>query len=218
MTLADKQVTEAKGKILSKNGAADAAPSNNDSIVNSLSTEAKPLDIFTSSSGLTFKLKKVSAMLISEAGRKIVRPTVPVVFIEEKGREEENPNDPNYLAAQQNANWETTVLTINVTIAFGTQVIEDTIPSDVEHWESLGWSDSLEELLGLKIAPAGRARYSAWVKFYALPDHQELLDLQRAIAIFSGNVPEAAVADAEDAFRNNEEGRSTEGISPEEEV
>lgn len=215
MTLADKQSAAASK---SKNGAANAAPSNNDAIVNSLSDETKPLDEFTSSSGLKFKLKKVSAMLISEAGRKVARPPVPVVFIEDKGREEENPNDPNYLAAQQDANWETTVLTINVTIAFGTQVIEDTIPKDVEHWESLGWSDSLEELLGLKIANSGRARYAAWVKFYALPDHQELLDLQRAIAVYSGNVPETAVADAEDAFRDNKEGDTTTGISAEEEI
>lgn len=212
MTLADKPTTR------KTNGAATAAPFNPDAIVNAVNDTPVPVDEFVSSSGLKFKLKKVSAMLISEAGRKVVRPHVPVVYIEDKQREEENPNDPDYIAAQREADWQTTILTINVTIAFGTVVIEETIPKDIEHWDDTSWSDTMAELLDLEIPKGGRARYAAWIKFYALPDHQELLDLQRAIARFSGNVPEEDVTSAEDSFRNNEERDTAEGIPTQEEV
>lgn len=192
---------------------------NPDEVINSTDPTPKKHDEFVSSSGLKFALKKVSAMLISEIGRKVPRPKVPVVYIEEKQRSEENPLDPDYLAAQREADWTQTVLTINATIAFGTVVDESTIPADTEHWTSEDWSDTLKEISGIDNIPIkGKARYVAWVKFYALPEHQELLDLQRAVAIYSGNIPEDTVTEAEDSFRDTPTRPTDPGIPAEEEV
>lgn len=164
-------------------------------------------DTFTTSAGLHFKLHKVSSLLIMEAGRKIKDVEVPVTYIEDKGREEENPNDPKYKAAQADVDAMRTIIVINATLAFGTQV-EGTLPAGVEHWSSDEWLTDVEDLTGVQIPRTGKGRYVAWLKFYAIPDNAELFDLQLAVARYSGRVPEADVAQAEDSFRDNTAGDS----------
>ncbi len=46
------------------------------------------------SSGYWVRIRPVSAHLIDGAQAQVKDPEVPVVFIEDKGRSEENPNDP----------------------------------------------------------------------------------------------------------------------------
>ena len=50
--------------------------------------------LFRLSSGVVLKIKPVPPLLIRQAVAKIKRPKPPVIFLEDKGVEEENPDDP----------------------------------------------------------------------------------------------------------------------------
>src|SRR5437016_985353 len=62
--------------------------------------------LFYAKNGLVLRLKRVSRLVIVEAGRKIPVPRPPTMYIEEKGREEENPDDPDYILELNAANYE----------------------------------------------------------------------------------------------------------------
>ncbi len=53
----------------------------------------------TLSNGVVLRLKSVPAFLAAQFTRKIQRPKPPRQFIERLGREEENPDHPDYLEA-----------------------------------------------------------------------------------------------------------------------
>lgn len=167
------------------------------------SDAAVPADEFLASNGLRLKLYKVSSMLVSEAGRRIPDVPVPVVFIEDKGREEENPHDPAYIEAQRDVDWKRTVIIMNTTIAFGTKPIEP-LPDNLEPVEATSWAEDVVEIAGVSVPSKGRGRYAAWLQYYALPDNTELMALQLKVGRLSGRVPEADVAAAEDSFRDSE--------------
>jgi hypothetical protein len=66
----------------------------------------------------------VSPALIQDVQLAIENPKVPVVFIEEKGREEENPMDPAYLAALERAEVERTQAVMDAQIMMGVELQE----------------------------------------------------------------------------------------------
>lgn len=199
MTLADQQVD-----VSASEGAADAAPELRiiQSVDESGIADNKVIDRYTTSIGVVFKLKKVPNLLIAEASRRIKMPQPPVVFIEDKGREEENPNDPTFVAALREAQLQQGMMGVNVYITFGTEL--ESVPDDVADWRSEEWSDDITEITGVPIPIKGKARYCAWIKYVALSD-EDLTNLNMAIARLSGNIPEADVQEAEEAFRDNEE-------------
>src|SRR5512147_358179 len=93
--------------------------------------------------GITFKLKKVSRILIVDATRKIKLPKPPIMMNEDKGREEENPTDPDYQAALADANYLRAMTVINVYVTLGTKPIK--VPENLEPPESDNWIDELVE-------------------------------------------------------------------------
>ena len=60
---------------------------------------AKKPDEFVTKNGVILKLHKVKRALVKDAASTIDPPRVPTVYIEDKERMEENPNDPGYVAA-----------------------------------------------------------------------------------------------------------------------
>lgn len=190
----------------------EAAPAASEfQAINELENESvdKLADEFTSKNGIIFKIKKVPNMLIADANRKIVFPRVPTVFIEDKGREEENPNDPDYMRDLREAQTRQGMMGVNTYISFGTEVKH--IPEGMVDYLSQEWSEDIEEITGLEIPKKGKGRYCAWVKYYALDD-EDMTDLNIQIARFSGSIPERDVTDAEDSFRDNEEGAPDSGV------
>ena len=134
--------------------------------LNEATVETDP-SIWSSSNGIKFRLKRVSRMVISDAGRKIKDPKVPRMMNEDKGREEENPNHPDYIAELADVNYRRGMLAIDVYLALGTVVIE--CPEGVSLFESSEWQEDLE-LFGIDVPATGKARYVAWLKYYALSD------------------------------------------------
>ena len=170
-------------------------------ILNSISvTPDKKLDEFVTENGVHLKLHKVREIVITDAVNRIPLPTPPVVYIPEKEREEPNPNDPSYKAEFDRIAYDRGILATNVLITMGTNVLF--VPPNVEPIESTTWSEDIEQLTGLTIPNRGRGRYLAWLKYYVLTD-VELLDLMQRVQRFSGAVPEAAVTEAIESFRDN---------------
>jgi len=84
------------------------------------------------STGVEVRLRPVSAALISEVTSSIKYPKVPKVFNEDKGRDEENPVHPDYLAAKQDVDNERGMAAMDAMAMFGVELI-DGVPED-DRW------------------------------------------------------------------------------------
>lgn len=163
--------------------------------------------IFVTSNGVRLKLRKVSRMVIGDAARKLKTPRPPKVFIEEKGREEENPMDPNYVQALQNFRFDAGVLAVNVYFVLGTKVIEP-LPDDISPISADDWAEDIKAVSAdVDIPSTGPRRYLAWLKFYVLNDDDQE-DLMKACMRYSGGTLEADVEEAQASFRT-EQARDT---------
>lgn len=85
--------------------------------------------VHTLSTGYRAVLHPVSGALVEDVRSAIKMPKVPVVYIEAKDREEENPNDPAYLEAVERANTERGNAVLDAIITFGVELV-DGVPED----------------------------------------------------------------------------------------
>ena len=151
-------------------------------------------DVFVAASGLKLRIKPVSRLLVGKAQATVKLPSVPKFFNEDKGREEENPNDPGYRMALMEALFERGQKVIEVCLAMGTELIE--CPSSLEPMESEGWISILEDL-GISIGGNRgiNSRYVNWLKYYAIPNEEELGQISK-MALRSTLTLEADVENA----------------------
>lgn len=172
-------------------------------IIDSIDDAFKDPTIYVTEKGITLKLSKISRLLVVDIAKKVVLPKPPVMFIEEKGRQEENPADPDYLEALQDAEYKRGMATIGAYLTLGTKVL--TLPIDdkgnclISGPDSTEWSELLADA-GMEVPEKGRARYLAWLKYYALTD-TELNDLILAITRLSGVTAEEDVKTIKESFR-----------------
>ena len=88
--------------------------------------------VVTLSTGIRARIRPVSAKLLDEVQQMVPQPPVPKQFIEEKGREEENPLHPAYLRAVEEANHERGMRTTEALLMFGVELVEPIPPE--EEW------------------------------------------------------------------------------------
>lgn len=168
--------------------------------VDSLDTQADP-STFVASNGLRLKLRRVSQMIMTDAARRITSPKPPRVFLEEKGREEENPNDPTYVEAVRNYRYDLGTLTVNTYFVLGTKPI-DPLPQGISPVDSEDWPELLRVVdPDIDIPAAGPRRYLAWLKYHALADH-DLNELLQQCIRYSGGTLEVDVIQAQATFRS----------------
>jgi hypothetical protein len=167
-------------------------------IINSIDDAFKDNTIYITENGIKLKLKKISRLLVVDAAKKVKLPKPPTVFIEDKGRTEENPSDPTYIEELQAAEYQRGMVTIAAYLVLGTSVLE--VPEGVDSPEDTEWSDTLADI-EFEVPAKGRARYLAWLKYYALND-TELNSLIEAITRLSGLTPEKDVSEIKDSFRS----------------
>lgn len=97
------------------------------------------------SSGYWVRIRPVSAHLIDSAQAMVATPDPPMVYIEEKGREEQNPSDPAYLRALERVDIERSLAATDAMILFGVELVNEDgglfeLPPDSE------WLDKLRLL------------------------------------------------------------------------
>lgn len=83
----------------------------------------------TLSTGVCVCLHPVSSSLVEEMKAAIPMPPVPVVYIEAKDREEENPNDPRYIDAVEEVNRKRGDAILDALLIFGVELVEG-LPED----------------------------------------------------------------------------------------
>lgn len=151
--------------------------------------------------GVKLQLSPVNSVLVQEAARRIPLPRPPMWLNPDKDREEENPNDPEYIDKREEVMFERGLVAVNLLLT-GTKPIH--IPEDVQKPEDDDWIFVVEQVAGIKDVPdRGVGRYIAWLKYYVCTD-DDLLRLRNKIGRLSGGTLEVDVQDAQDSFRTDE--------------
>ena len=168
--------------------------------------QAKHNGNVTLSTGVVLKVWSINPMLLDFSLRTNLPPLPrpPKVFIEAKGREEENPDHPDYIRAVADYNSAKADLVNDLLMGLGTEIAS--VPEGFSRPKDKGWADDLEAV-GVKVPADGLKRYIYWAKFVAVRNAQDVIDTLNAI---TENIatPEDKVIEAADSFRNREERRA----------
>lgn len=174
-------------------------------VIEGAEEESKDTDEVTLSSGLVLTVKGVAPFLIQRAAQAIPRPEVPKVFIDEKGREEENPADPRYIEALQVWEAKTIEVATNIMFAAGTEVVS--IPDGMHPPESDDWLELVTLFDDTVDVSTPKRRYLTWLSLYALSSAADVRETISAVAKKTG-ITEGEVAAVVAGFRNRAERRA----------
>jgi len=166
-----------------------------------VTAESEERDLVTLSRGITLRIVPVPPFAIREAAMRIPVPSVPIVHIKDKNRDELNPNDPDYLAAVEANASERMLAATNVMFVLGTK--PEIIPAGCQRPDDTEWTEALVAL-GIEIPENKHLRYLSWLRYYVLVSEVDIRDLVAACISRSG-VQESEVQRAIVAFRGREE-------------
>jgi hypothetical protein len=153
--------------------------------------------------------KGVPPLLAQKVESKFKYPPVPVLFNEEKDRKEENPNDPDYIAACEQVDLDKGMALIDLLVGLGTVLIR--LPDSIPGPDSDEWVGDVEYYLGEPIPNSRKVRYLYWLKYVAVEVNEDLQLIARKVSAKMG-VPESAVGAAMSQLKSDEErGTDTEG-------
>ncbi len=165
-------------------------------------------DVLELSTGVKLRLRRPSSMLVKEATKSLMEgePRPPMVFIEEKEREEENPNDPDFIAAHNIWLAEVGIRSLRALIPTGTKLEHK--PEDVVGPEDEDFED-LMAAMGQEAAAGKFSRYVQWVMSVAC-GAQDLEILSVRLMRLAG-IPEGDVADVLATFPGIQERLANSG-------
>ncbi len=159
---------------------------------------------FTLEIGATLKITKPSSMLLASVMTDVEKenpiPVAPQVYMEDKGRNEDNPNDPAFKAAM--AIWNATA----VVRMFKALCASSLSIQDLGEAYDPGGEDFADYLdaIGIEVATGKTTRFLQWLNTYALVQ-SESKQLNTWMMTLAG-VTEEDVAEATD-FLQGDKGR-----------
>lgn len=160
---------------------------------------------FTLTNGIVLNLKPVPPLLIQAVSKEFKTPEPPIVYIEEKGRDEPNPNDPGYRRELEQLAEDQNTATNNLVLAVGTSV--KSVPEGYFRPEEDGWIASIEfasKVSGKEIKinrDDEIERYLCWVRFYAIESLGDMVLAQSLPGYLSG-IREGEVDEVLESFLN----------------
>lgn len=148
------------------------------------------------STGVVLRAVPFSPIVLTDAQHAAVErlggwPKPPRIYLDDKGREEENPDDPDYKAQKERVETEASMAMNDAVIMRGTVFVSK--PKSVPGPEDADWLESLGAL-GIPVPRHKSARYLYWVKHVAAPSLADLGLIWRKAGRMVG-VPEEDVAD-----------------------
>jgi len=164
-------------------------------------------EFVTLSTGIVLRTLEVNPYMLRMIELQWPEPQPPIVMIEDKGRAEPNPDDPQYL--DDHTAWEALKgeAGMNYMLLAGTRV--ESIPAGMYGPGDDGWLDVLD-LIGLPTDFSSETRrYMAWLRSYALATATDYLLAASAVARRTG-VAEEDVQASLVAFPGGEVG----GVDP----
>lgn len=152
-------------------------------------------DLVTLSTGVILKINKVSRSIYADILAQFTEPDIPTVYIEDKGREEENPDDPAYKKRLRKYNVDVSKALSDATILLGTELHE--CPSDVTPMSNREW---LDKMAALRYDVKNKSnRYLLWVKTVAIGDENDYQLINQSVGRLNG-VTETDAAQAVKQF------------------
>ena len=134
-------------------------------------------------SGVVLRLRPIPPGLLRKAAARVPVPEVPTIWLEDKERKEENPNDPAYLAALAERGEKQALAQMDVAILYGTSI--DKVPKGVAGPDDEEWSKDLLEdgFLQEEDLKSHRKRYLNWILLYAIRGSDEAKLFSQVIAL-----------------------------------
>lgn len=175
-----------------------------------ISEEEVPREIALSS-GVQLKLKKSPPFVVSQAVSNIQRPKIPIWHNPEKGREEENPADPEYEAEMLAYQGAAGTAIMNSLLLFGVDITH--VPEELPQIEDDEWVEALL-YLGLEAPKTDQIRRLLWLKTVALTEDEDIQAVSTALFAIQG-IGEEDVAKAIESFRGGDERGADNGGSSE---
>lgn len=174
--------------------------------------DTMPPDQFKTKGGIVLRLKRVSPFLVKDARERLVEPKPPMVYMEDKETTEENLADPEYQQALQEFQITLSEVGNSILLSMGTSV--ETVPPGTDPPESDDWVEAVEEMVGIPVPKTPRRRYYLWMKYVAITDLDDFINLLGKITRLSGMVTEAAVAQATAEFSGVPQGNTPDRVPP----
>lgn len=156
------------------------------------------------SSGYWANVTPVSASLISDAQRlAVTAPTPPMVWVEDKQRDEPNPNDPRYLAAIEQHETDRTMAAIDAMILFGVEMVDEHgEPLDV--MQDTKWLSKLKLLAKMGILNLEGFDFDDSIEVeFLFKKYVAIAPPDLAIVTGASGLSEADIAEAVETFRNH---------------
>jgi hypothetical protein len=167
---------------------------------------------YTFANGIVLKIKAVPPYLLMALEREFPDPEVPVVYLEDKGREEPNPSDPGYLQECADNEVRKSIAVNNLVLAVGTEFVS--VPEGMYRPDEDGWLKNLDivaKITGKSLAinvDDEVQRYVSWLRFYAL-DNATDITIATGLTYNLSGIQEGEVAGILAAFQGGE-GRSAD--------
>lgn len=146
--------------------------------------------------GVRVVVTPVAATLIDEVTSRVKRPRPPLVHMEDKGRDEPNFSDPDYLDALEQSNRDRSNAGMDALILFGVD-LPDGLPEDDKWVSKLKLMEKMGKLDLAAFDLDDEIEREFLYKRYVLAD-KELID---AISAVSG-LSEEEIKEAEESFRS----------------
>jgi hypothetical protein len=166
---------------------------------------------FELSNGIVLTIKSIPPLLLQAVNNEFQLPDAPKIYMEEKGREEENPHDPNYLKECQRITEQQDLAISDLILAIGTNV--RSVPDGYFPPESDDWIETVEFANRISGKPLTidrddvTKRYLFWLRFYALETGGDVA-LAQGLPMQLAGIREGEVEDVIDSFRGIPEWRA----------
>lgn len=149
-------------------------------------------NIFTTKSGVRLRFKQYNKQLIVAAVNKIELPKVPRWHNEKKNRWEDNPNDPGYIAAVEDATRRQNLAAMDAMLLFGVELV-DGLPKDNSWYIEM----QLAGIVDKDYNDLSEIEKGFFYRKYIMDDHA-WVELSKA-----SSISESGVELQEGMFRNN---------------
>lgn len=169
----------------------------------------------TLSNGITLEIKAVPPMLVDALNAEFTPPDPPMWMNEQKGREEPNPDDPEYLQTIGRLEGARQDAVNNLILAAGTK-LKLPLPEGREGPEGESWLELVKltaELTGkdIEVPQEGIKRYLAWLRYYAIESGTDFSLVMNLVLELAG-ISEREVLEAMNNFRGDEARGADPGI------
>jgi hypothetical protein len=146
--------------------------------------------VVTLSTGVRARIVPVGASLIDDVTAQVKDPPVPTFHNEDKGRDEENPNDPEYLRQMAEAQRARAVAALDAMVMFGLE-LTDGLPEDDKWLVKLQFLAKRGQLDLSGFDPDDPLDKEFLYKKYIATGTADLIRIGRTAGLSQGDVAEA---------------------------